>query len=146
MVAPALNQLVRFEGNLEEEKYVEFLTFDGLTFCDADWDLPENGYPDCGDVGDIVEPSAITFHAARYCQFKNNCVKNVGTYALELTGDGNQITGNKIVRHRWRGIISRSYGPERNVITYNHIHHCGLVYPAPWASTSTTAGARLPTT
>ena len=130
VVAPVLNQLVRFEGSLEEEKYVEFLTFDGLTFCDADWDLPENGYPDCGDVGDIVEPSAITFQAARYCQFKNNCVKNVGTYALELTGDGNQITGNKLFDTGGGGIISRSYGPDPNVITYNHIHHTGLVYPS----------------
>ena len=62
--------------------------------------------------------------------FENNCLKNLGTYALEVTGDGNQITDNHIYDIGGGGIISRSYGPERNVITYNHIHHCGLVYPS----------------
>jgi hypothetical protein len=130
VVAPVLRQLLRFEGDVSEGKYVEHLNICGFTFCDTDWALPENGYPDCGDVGDIVDPSAITFQAARHCTFKGNCLKNLGTYALELTGDGNQVTDNEIFNNGGGGIISRSYGKARNVITYNHIHHCGLVYPS----------------
>ena len=56
IVAPVLRQLVRVEGNMDEGKYVEYLNLSGFTFSDTDWDLPENGYPDCGDVGDIVDP------------------------------------------------------------------------------------------
>jgi hypothetical protein len=130
IVAPVVKQLIRFEGNLAQNQYVEHVNVCGFTFCDVDWSLPENGYPDCGDVGDIVPPSAITYQAARHCSFRDNCIKNVGAYALELTGDGNLVSDNEIFDIGSGGIISRSYGKERNEITYNHIHHCGLVYPS----------------
>ena len=129
VVAPVLQQLVRFDGDVEEGAYVQYLNLCGLTFSDTDWELPENGYPDCGDVGDIVEPSAVTW-VARHCAFKDNCVKNVGTYALEVNGDSNQIVSNQIYDVGGGGIIIRSLGQERNQIAYNHIHHCGLVYPS----------------
>lgn len=130
VVAPVLDSLVRFEGNIKKNQVVQYVTLSGFTFSDADWTLAENGYPDCGDVGDIVQPSAITYQAAKHCAFKGNCVKNVGTYAIELTGDANQIVENDIHDVGGGGIISRSYGPERNVLAYNHIHHTGLVYPS----------------
>ena len=130
VVGAALRQLVRFEGSLDEGKYVEYVNLSGFTFSDTDWDLPENGYPDCGDVGDIVDPSTIAYQAARFCKFTNNRVKNTGTYALEVTGDGNLISENEIHDTGGGGIITRSFGKERNLITYNHIHHCGLVYPS----------------
>jgi len=129
MIAPVLNQLVRFEGGIKEQ-CVQYINIRGLTFSDTDWVLPENGYPDCGDVGDIVDPSAINFENVRYCNFENNCVRNVGTYALELTGYGNRIIGNHIYDIGSGGVISRNYDEERNVISYNHIHHCGAVYPS----------------
>ena len=91
VVAPVLNQLVRVEGDEEAQATVEYLAFRGLTFADADWTLPAEGYPDCGDVGDIVEPTAIAFHAARHCAFEDNCIKNVGNYALEVNGCGNLV-------------------------------------------------------
>jgi hypothetical protein len=130
VIAPAVKQLVRFEGSVDEDQYVEHLHVSGFTFCDADWHLPEFGYPDCGDVGDIVDPSAITYQAARFCKFTNNCVKNTGAYAVEVTGDGNLISDNQIFDTGGGGVITRSFGKERNEITYNHIHHCGLVYPS----------------
>jgi len=92
IIAPVLNQLMRFQGNAEKNEYVQYITVSGLTFSDADWILPEKGYPDCGDVGDIVEPSAITLDGVRYCTLKDNIIKNVGTYAIEVNGYGNQIT------------------------------------------------------
>ncbi len=130
IVAPVLQQLIRFAGDVDQGKYVEYLNVSGFTLSDTDWSLPENGYPDCGDVGDIVDPSAVTFQAARFCRFTNNRIKNTGTYALEVTGDGNVLSENEIYDTGGGGIISRSYGKERNVISYNHIHHCGLVYPS----------------
>lgn len=124
IIAPVLDQLIRFEGK------VQYINIHGLTFSDTSWTLPEKGYPDCGDVGDIVHPSAITFENARQCNFENNCIRNVGSYALELTGYGNKIIGNEIFSTGGGGIISRNYDEERNVISYNHIHHCGEVYPS----------------
>jgi len=129
VIAPVLNQLIRFEGGIKEQ-HVQYIKVCGFTFSDTDWMLPKEGYPDCGDVGDIVEPSAITLENARYCTLEDNCIRNVGTYALELTGYGNQIVGNEIYSTGGGGIISRNYDDECNVISYNHIHHCGEVYPS----------------
>ena len=127
-IAPVLKQLVRFQGDSGQEQYVEHIEIRGLTFSDCDWTLPENGYPDCGDVGDIVAPSAITLDGARYCTLADNCIKNVGTYAIEVDGSGNRITGNEIFDVGGGGVISRNLGEASNVISYNHIHHCGVVY------------------
>ncbi|MFC1719228.1 right-handed parallel beta-helix repeat-containing protein [Candidatus Poribacteria bacterium] len=129
IIAPVLNQLVRMEGGLKERN-IQYINFRDLTFADTDWTLPEKGYPDCGDVGDIVDPSAITFENVRHCIFEDNCIRNVGTYALEITGYGNMINGNTIYDTGGGAIISRNYDEECNVMCYNHIHHCGQVYPS----------------
>jgi len=129
LIAPVLNQLVRFEGGIKGRN-IQYINIRGLTFSDTDWTLPENGYPDCGDVGDIVEPSAITLDNVRYCVLEDSCIRNVGTYALELNGEDNRIIGNEIFDTGSGGIITRNYGDEHNVFLYNHIHHCGEVYPS----------------
>ncbi len=128
VIAPVLTQLMRFEGNARDNQYVEFIEFCGLTFSDSDWVLPEQGYPDCGDVGDIVEPSAIALHGARHCSLRDNCIRNVGAYAIEVNGHDNHIVGNEIHSAGSGGIISRSLQGGPNIISYNHIHHCGVVY------------------
>ena len=126
IIAPVLHELVRFEGDGDD--HVQYITMSGITFSDSDWALPEEGYPSCGDVGDIVKPSAITLEGASHCVFEGNCVKNVGTYAFEITGYDNHIIGNEIFDTGSGGIISRNYSEEPNVMSYNHIHHCGDIY------------------
>ncbi len=126
--APLLRQLVRFQGDIKAGEYVSHVRIEGLTFQDTDWDLPPEGYPSCGDVGDIVPPSAVTFDGAAFCEFKDNTIKNVGTYGLEITGHGNKIAGNEIYDTGSGGIITRSYTGEKNEILGNHVHHCGAVY------------------
>jgi len=129
IIAPALRQLIRIEGGIKEQ-HVQYINFSGITFSDTDWDLPEQGYPDCGDVGDIVEPSAITWENARYCSLENGCIRNVGTHAIEITGYGNKVSGNEIYDTGSGGIISRNYDKDSNIFSYNHIHQCGEVYPS----------------
>ncbi len=123
--APILNELVRFEGDVEKAIHVKYINIRGLTFCDTDYALPKEGIPTIRDVGDIWFPAAITMKGVGDCIFENNTITNTGTYALDLTGDGNQITGNTIYDTGSGGIITRSYGKHRNVIMYNHVHHCG---------------------
>ena len=128
LYAPVLPELIRLEGDREAGDHVRNIRFVGLTFRDADWTLPPEGYPSCGDVGDIVMPAAITLDGADDCVFEDCTIANVGTYALDITGSGNRIVGNHIHDCGSGGIISRSYRGSRNVITDNHIHHCGVVY------------------
>ena len=123
--APVLDQLLILKGDAD---HVQYINFEGLTFTETGWPLPEEGYPTCGDVGDIVKPSAVTFDNAGHCTFEDNCIRNVGTYALEITGYDLQIIGNEIYDTGSGGIITRNYEVEPNVISYNHIHHCGKIY------------------
>lgn len=129
VVAPKLRQLIRFEGSLEEGgDLLCYLRLSGLTFADTDWELPENGYPDCGDVGDIVDPSTITFEGAAYCELRGCTIHDTGTYALEINGYGNLVEDNEIFDTGSGGILARNYHAPPNVFRYNHIHHCGSVY------------------
>jgi hypothetical protein len=129
IIAPVLNELIRLEGGLKEQ-HIQNVIFRGITFAHTDWKLPENGYPDCGDVGDIVHPSAITWENARYCSMQDCCIRNVATYALEMTGYGNSVINCHIYDTGSGGIVSRNYNEERNVFMFNHIHNCGEVYPS----------------
>ena len=128
--APVMNEIVRFEGDVENKNHVQYINLHGLTFCDADYILPKEGIPPLRDPGDIWFPSAITFNGISNCVFEDNTIRNVGTYGLDLRGDGNQIIGNTIYDTGSGGIVTRSYGKEQNVISYNHIHHCGKVLHA----------------
>ncbi|MFC1739399.1 right-handed parallel beta-helix repeat-containing protein, partial [Planctomycetota bacterium] len=108
----------------------EYINIRGFTFCDTDYILPKEGIPPIRDPGDIWFPSAITLKGVSNCVFEDNTVRNTGTYGVDLTGDGNQIIGNKIYDTGSGGVITRSYGRNSNMISYNHIHHCGLVFHA----------------
>ncbi len=130
IVVPVLQSLVQFKGDVEKQKFVQYVNFRHLTLSDTSWTLPENGYPDCGDVGDIVDRSAVMLTGARHCRLQSNRIRNVGSYAIDVTGDDNQIIGNEIYDAGGGGVITRSFGKQRNVIDSNHIHHCGLVYPS----------------
>jgi len=129
IIAPAINELFRLEGGLKEQN-IQNVIFRGLTFAHTDWTLPENGYPDCGDVGDIVHPSAITWDNARYCSMQDCTIAHTGTYAIEMKGYGNSVINCRIYDTGSGGIVSRNYDEERNVFMFNHIHDCGKVYPS----------------
>jgi len=129
IVAPVLNQLIKFEGGIKGQQ-IQYVNISGITFADTDWPLPEKGYPDCGDVGDIVKPSAVTLDNVVNCSFEDNCIRNIGTYALEVNGSDNRIIGNEIFDIGGGGILTTNYDEDHNIFSYNHVHHCGEVYPS----------------
>ncbi|MFC1739716.1 hypothetical protein ACFL1G_11830, partial [Planctomycetota bacterium] len=94
--APVVNELVRFEGDVEGKNHIQYINIRGLTFCDVDYIFPKEGIPPIKDPGDIWFPSAITLKGVSNCTFEDNTIRNVGTYGLDLTGDGNRIRGNII--------------------------------------------------
>lgn len=125
--APVLNELVRFEGNVDKND-IQYIDFKGLTFCETDYIVPDEGIPAIRDVGDIWFPSAITLMGVRDINFENNTIKNTGTYGLDITGEAVKVHGNTIYETGSGGVVSRNYGKDRNLFTYNHIHHCGDIF------------------
>ncbi len=126
--APVINQLVRLQGDPGAGKYVRHIEFSGLTFSDAGYSIPREGIPTLPDVGDIYPPSAVTLDGAKYCRLEKNTFRNTGTYALEISGEGNVVIRNEIKQTGGGGIITRSYGKNPNIIRYNHIHDCGDIF------------------
>lgn len=93
--APALSQLVRLEGKPEEGEFVENIIFKGLTFSHCEWWFSPESKPTWWstseeEVGGFAQaawgvPGAIYAEGAHKCRIENCTIKNIGTYAIELS-------------------------------------------------------------
>lgn len=136
VIAPRLTYLMSFDGQPENNKFIEYIQLRGLTFSHNEWELPAN---DAGDVqGANMVPGTITAQGLHNSQIENCTFKNLGTYAIEL-GNGcvnNSINGNEI-EHMGAGGIKIGGGDANssiliqtsdNQVTNNHIHHIGEIF------------------
>jgi hypothetical protein len=135
-VAPRLDRLVVFEGEPARKRFVEHIHLRGLTFSDSNWELPRQ---DAGDAqAASIVPGAVLAVGARHCAIEGCTLRNLGGYALDL-GAGcreNRLIRNEIVQSaaggiRLNGGAAGSPAELRtgeNVLTDNHIHHCGEVF------------------
>lgn len=136
VIVPRLDQLVLFEGEPAKKRFVEHVHLRGLTFTDSTWEPPAKEAADAQAAS--VVPGAVVLTGARHCHIEKGTLRHLGSYAIELR-DGcqdNRLVGNEI-SHCAAGGIRLSGGaagaPEflrtaNNVITDNHIHHCGEVF------------------
>ncbi|MFA6473049.1 MAG: right-handed parallel beta-helix repeat-containing protein, partial [Candidatus Latescibacterota bacterium] len=138
VIAPYTTQLVDFRGEPEKLRPVEHITFRGITFMHANFDLPTN------DAGDLqaanTVPGAIIARGMRNCAFDGCTFKNLGTYALQFAEGctDNRVTGSEIAFIGAGGIRVGGGTPDTSpllhtggtVISDNHIHHLGEVFPA----------------
>lgn len=98
-VAPLMAQLIRFEGDVAGGRFLENVSFSGLTFSYAEWyfpggfhlgkDRPEVWPPATPEVGGFAQaaigvPGALSGHGVRNAQFRNCRFTCLGTYAVEL--------------------------------------------------------------
>lgn len=145
--APKTTQFLRFEGKPEEDSYVEFLRFEGLTFRNSDWHQPKGGGERfkrpridfaAAPQAAFNIPGSIYLKGARHCAVEDCNIEHIGWYGIELS-DGcmyNRIVGNEIFDMGAGGIKldgSDSQGPlegrtGNNKITDNHIHSGGRVF------------------
>ncbi|MFC1606955.1 right-handed parallel beta-helix repeat-containing protein [Candidatus Latescibacterota bacterium] len=138
VVAPVTPQFIRLEGNSEEGRYVTDITFDGLTFANNNWMLPEGQTGD-GQSAPEVEGSVYMTGAER-CAFTGCTFRDLSSYGIQIDAGCryNSIVGNELGRLGGGGIrMGGGAVPDHplmrtgnNRITDNHIHHIGLVYHA----------------
>ena len=110
VIAPALPQVIRFEGRPEAGKFVGRVTLRGLTFSHAEWCFPTgfqsgknkpNISPEpkaeIGGFGQaaVGVPGAVWGEGLRDCVFENCRFARLGGYGLELTRG---CQSNRIVR------------------------------------------------
>jgi hypothetical protein len=108
IIAPNLEQLIKIKGKPEENKYVDHIRFENITFQYTDWHQPKlYGMSTFGFLSENVAtspqagvhvPGAIYLEGARYCTFEECKISHAGFYGIELA-DGcfsNSIVGNEI--------------------------------------------------
>ena len=79
-VAPALRNLVRFEGQPDQSNYVEHVTLRGLSLQHADWDFDRTKVAD-GQAA-VFLGAAVSADGARDCVLEGCKVAHVGEYAI----------------------------------------------------------------
>jgi len=122
VLAPVLGRVVQVLGNAAEKKTVSHLKFSGLAFQETDYS------PDDGCVGYGMGTEGVVHLAnASHCAIADCTFRNIGKYAVYVTGGGdNRIVGNDISDSAEGGLLLSKTA--RNIVSDNHIHHCGAVY------------------
>ena len=138
VIAPRLASILRLEGRPEAGKFVEHVTFKGLTFSHTEWDLTPQ---DAGDLqAAVTVPGAVWACGARHVRIEGCEVSHGGTYGIELAEGctGVALVGNELTDLGGGGIRlsgTPADGPEAGrtgqcTVTDNHIHDCGEVWPS----------------
>ena len=138
VVAPVVQHLVRFEGDLEQGEFVEHIRLEGLSFQHTDFPISPEGMPDRQAAFDV--DAAIQAEGARYCVVEDCEISRISNYAVWLR-EG--CRDNRIVRNHIHdlgaGGVRIGHGRDapnehavtmRNVIDNNWIHDGGQIFPA----------------
>jgi len=122
IVAPVVGRLVEIMGDAAAKKPVSHLRFGGLVFQDTDYS-PDDG---CAGYG-MGNDGAVYLKAAADCAIEDCTFRNVGKYAVCVSGGGGHtIRGCDIAYGAEGGVLLLLTA--RNTVLDNHIHHCGAVY------------------
>ncbi len=156
--APRLLQILKLMGEPDENRFVEFLRFEGLAFEHADWVQPgeeDDPAPEWSDPRRSISgghrrgrasgsqaaadvPGAVRLRGARNCAIENCRIAHIGWYAIEV-GDGCsgvRLAGNELFDLGAGGvkINGAAWGEPAALqthhirVTDNHIRACGRVF------------------
>lgn len=147
VIAPVLGTLVSFEGRTGSG-WVEHIRLRGLMFEYTDWSIKPGGYVDLQAAYDI--PAAVKGMGVRSCSIERCTLAHLGGYAIALSGGpaqpfglregskSNRVAGNDLYDLGAGGIKigdpecsnSEAQTTDGNVVSNNHIHDIGKVFPA----------------
>lgn len=138
VVAPVIDQLVRFQGDPANRRWIRGITLRGITLAHTNWSCPPEG-----NVAPQAESNlgaAVMAVGTRDCSFEDCRISHVGTYAVEL---GRACQRNRIERCQITdmgaggvklGELESELDPEllasHNTVTDCLIAHGGRMHPA----------------
>lgn len=136
--APRLEKLVQLQGDVAGRRWVEHLTFRGLTFAHTSWALPAEGY--AFPQAEVALGGAITAVGARDCALEGCTLTKIATYAVEF-GEGcrnDRVDGCVISDIGAGGVKIGTQGipgdeeavASHNVVRNTLIAHLGRTHPA----------------
>ena len=127
IVAPRLSEVVRFDGDATNRRYVERISVSGLSFAHTEWNLPDDiaGYKQA----DFGVPAAVSLTAARNCALRDCEIAHVGTYAVEI---GAGCRGSEIADCEMfdlgAGGVKLAQGSAATTLSNNRIHDGGCIF------------------
>ncbi|MEW6356440.1 MAG: right-handed parallel beta-helix repeat-containing protein [Planctomycetota bacterium] len=138
VVAPVVQDLVRFEGEAEAGLPVQHIRLVGLSFQHADWDLRPQGYNNDPQAA-VTIPAAVMLWGALHCSIEKCEITHVGKYGLWVAKGSkhNRIVQNHIhdlgaggVRVGDAKMADKDVNEAGdNLIHNNYIHDGGRIYP-----------------
>jgi hypothetical protein len=131
VVAPRLASLVEIRGDPGAGRFVEHVSFRGLTFSDTAWEPGPTDAVDAQAASHV--PGALIATGARHIVFEQCTLKNLGGYAVDLRDGcrGVRITGNELSWIGAGGIkVNGVAEPQplrtgETIIADNRLHHLG---------------------
>lgn len=142
IVAPQLTELICVEGQIDKEGPkdvpVRNLRFRGLTFMHGDrYQIASDdaGLQHDWELHDKAN-ALVRLRGTENCTIENCRFAHSGSGAIrvDLHGQQNTISGNRIEHIGGTGILLCGYGPgtkdvnKNNLVYNNHIHHTGRIY------------------
>jgi parallel beta-helix repeat protein len=129
VIAPRLGQVLRFEGEVEQQRWIEHVRLEGLAFMHTEWDLPA-GQAGAAQAA-VTVPGAIVWQGARNCAVRDCTIAHVGNYAVELSAGcrDNTISGNAMF-DLGAGGVKVGHGTSHTLVSDNEIGDGGHVFHA----------------
>ncbi len=138
IIAPRLNQLMTFDGDVAKRAWVQNIQFRGLTFAHTNWKTPDGGYSFVQAEAPLT--AAISATGARNLVFDNCRILQTGQWAMALnTGcKNNRVTGCEMLDLGAGGIKigeMRAFDDDEAVASDNRVEEClfahgGRLHPA----------------
>ncbi len=139
VVAPLLTRLVSINGDLQNDKFVEKISFHGLTFAHTAWNMPEKGqgFPQAA----VYLDGAITATVAKKVDISQCVIRHTGNYAVDFGEASKECSvmrselidlgggGVKIGTTGWGGEKDEKHWASNCTVSQNLIAHGGRVHP-----------------
>ena len=122
VIAPVVGRVMEFVGDAANDKPVSHIKLAGLTIRNTDYS------PDDGCVGyGMGNDGVVYLKDATRCAIEDCAFRNIGKYAICITGGGDNLVGANEIAHSAEGGVLL-LGSARNAVSDNHIHDCGAIY------------------
>ena len=128
-IIPRLSRLVTLQGSPKNSKFIEYLSFQNLTFAHAEWYYPNNS-----NISSLAQaasgvPGSIYGLGVRYCNWQNCQITHVSNYGIEFAnGCANNSLDRCQIFDLGAGGIKVSTGASGIKVTNCHIHNGGKIF------------------
>jgi hypothetical protein len=131
VIAPALTELIRFQGDEARQRWVHDITLRGFTFTHCDRRRWNGRDPEDEENLHLLD-AAVVLVGAQRCGIEHCRFVDVAGFAarFRLTALNNRFVNNEVVGAGCGGLQAGGYGPgtkdtnRGHEISFNHIHHC----------------------